>query len=50
MQAVWQDELAMTVEACDWSTDLVDGDFGTLGDLSEGELPVVSRTGESHLR
>lgn len=44
------DELAMTADACDWSTDLVDRDFGTLGDFREGELPVVSRTGESHLQ
>lgn len=40
----------MTVEACDWWTDLVDGDFGTLGDLSEGELSMVSRTSERHLQ
>lgn len=40
----------MTADASDWWTDLVDGDFGTLGDLGEGELPVVGRTGESHLQ
>lgn len=39
-----------TFEECDSSTDLVDRDFGTLGDLSEGELPVVSRASESHLQ
>lgn len=30
-------------------TDLIDGDFGALADLSEGELSVVRRTSESHL-
>ena len=30
-------------------TDLINGDFGTLSDLSEGELSVVCRTSESHL-
>ncbi len=30
-------------------TDLINRDFGTLSDLSEGELSVVCRTSESHL-
>lgn len=34
---------------CYSSTDLADGDFGALSDLSEGELSVVCRTSESHL-
>lgn len=32
-----------------WWTDLINGDFGALSDLSEGELSVVCRTSESHL-
>lgn len=34
---------------CYSMTDLVDGDFGALSDLSEGELSVVCGTSESHL-
>lgn len=30
-------------------TDLINRDFGTLSDLSEGELSVVCRPSESHL-
>lgn len=33
----------------DSSNDLVNGDFGALSDLGEGELSVVCRTSESHL-
>lgn len=31
-------------------TNLINRDFGTLSDLCEGELSVVSRTSESHLK
>lgn len=31
------------------ATDLINRDFGTLSDLSEGQLSVVCRTSESHL-
>lgn len=30
-------------------TDLINRDFGTLSNLSEGQLSVVCRTSESHL-
>lgn len=41
----------MTVytDYCYSLTDLIDGDFGALSDLTEGELSVVCRTSESHL-
>lgn len=46
-----KNEIMMTVytDYCYSLTDLVDGDFGALSDLSEGELSVVCGTSESHL-